>query len=219
MLPKSTISPILKTLLEEKIIQMNAFRYKIGVNSFKIGNKFIDGLNIIDTIKAHMQVVVNKCNEICQLGILDNKDVVYIAKVDPVQPIQLSSSVGNTLPANCTALGKILLSSLNHDEIKTLYKNGLDKITQKSVVNMDLFLKQISCIKEQGFALERGESNPQIECIAVPIYAKDKLIAAMSVSIPIFRSSKNLIKKIKSQLLYQSSQISQEISILDVNTI
>lgn len=219
MLPKSTISPILKTLLEEKMIQNHNLKYKIGMNAFKMGHKFLDSLNIVDIIKSHMQIVVKECNEICQLGILDNKDVVYVAKVDPAQPIQLSSSVGNTLPASCTALGKILLSNFSSDEIKELYKDGLDKITDKSIVDMDLFLEQISCIKEQGFAFERGESNPQIECIAVPIFGKDKIIAAMSVSIPFFRSSSDLIKKIKSILIYQSAQISQKITHLEANVL
>lgn len=219
MLPKSTISPILKTLVDKKFIHLQNLKYKIGVNSFKIGSKFLDNLNVIDMIKSHMQTIVNECNEICQLGILDNCDVVYIAKVDPIQPIQLSSSVGNTLPANCTALGKILLSAFDDEQIQNLYQNGLSKLTQKSITNMQVFLSHVKQIKHQQFAFETGESNPQIQCLAVPLFCNNGILAAMSVSIPLFRSNAKLIEKIKSLLIFHSKIISQKLSHFDISIV
>lgn len=217
-LPKSTISPILKTLLDTKLIEQNKenLKYTIGINSFKIGNMYLENINIIDIIKSHMRAVVKECNEICQLGMLDGADVVYIAKVDSAQPIKLSSSVGKTLPASCTALGKILLSSLNDDMLKELYKNGFESLTNKSITNIETLLKQINQIRKSNFASESGESNPQIECLAVPIFNKGQIFASMSVSIPLFRSNNKLFNKIKSILLKESERISLEISKFDI---
>lgn len=217
-IPKSTISPILKTLLELKFIQQDKenLKYIIGIKSFKVGNSFLDNISIMDVIKSHMRNIVKQCNEICQLGFLEGKDVVYIAKVDPAQPIKLSSSVGKTLPANCTALGKILLSSLSNEELKELYAKGLPSLTKKSINNIETLIKQINDIRKSNFAYETGESNSQIQCLAVPIFNQNKIIASMSVSIPIFRSNKAVFNKIKNILLKESEQISKEINRLDV---
>lgn len=217
-LPKSTISPILKTLNELKLIQQNKdnLKYTIGINTFKVGNQFLSDLNIIDIIKFHMRTIVKECNEICQLGILDGTDVVYIAKVDSAQPIKLTSSVGKALPAHCTALGKILLSSYNNKELKDLYENGFESLTNKSITDIEILLKQVNNIRKTNFAYETGESNPQIECLAVPIFSKNKIFASMSVSIPLFRSNNKLFNKIKSILLRESKKISFELSKIDI---
>ncbi|WKK92384.1 hypothetical protein Q0Y04_20785 [Clostridioides difficile] len=41
-----------------------------------------------------MTNIVNSCSETCQLGILDNNEVLYIGKVDSPEPIRLISYVG-----------------------------------------------------------------------------------------------------------------------------
>ncbi len=74
-----------------------------------------------------MKDIVFVCGEICQLGVLDGSDVLYIEKTEPKQAIKLESYVGKNLPAYATALGKCLLSGLNDDEIRKLYYANLYK--------------------------------------------------------------------------------------------
>lgn len=68
-----------------------------------------------------MKAIVNQCAEICQFGILEHSDVLYLAKVDSPEPIRLSSSIGKRLPAYCTSLGKALLCEFSKEELQELY--------------------------------------------------------------------------------------------------
>lgn len=85
-----------------------------------------------------MTNIVNSCSETCQLGILDNNEVLYIGKVDSPEPIRLISYVGKKIPANCTGLGKALLCDFDKEKLISLYPDGL-KVLQKNQLQILMF--------------------------------------------------------------------------------
>lgn len=218
-IPKSTLSPILKTLVDEKMLYLNEYtmKYKVGSRSFKIGYSFVDNLDIMAEIRQKMQIVVDECDEICQLGILDDKNVLYIAKVEPLQAIKLESSVGKSLPAHVTALGKCLLTNFSDAEIKSMYKDGMEKYTKNTITDIDVFLKEIGNVRKLGIAYEWGEANEQVMCLAVPINNNHKAILSISVSVPIYRADKVKLKKIEQILKKIQASIEKNIKILGVS--
>lgn len=67
-IPKSTISPILKTLVEMKFLHCDpSGRFYIGKNAFKVGSVFLRSFSATDVIRQYMAQIVNECNEICHL--------------------------------------------------------------------------------------------------------------------------------------------------------
>lgn len=217
-IPKSTISPILKTMIEMRFIDIDEFnKYKIGINSYKVGQRFEDSLDFLEIIKQYMKKIVRECNEICQIGIYSDGNVVYISKEEPSQAIKLISSVGKAIPAYSTALGKSLLSQFTDEEIREIYKNELKPITPYTITDMDRLLKEIQKVREKGYSYEKSESTLDVECVAVPLYNKGKLFAAMSISIPIFRSSEEKINQILNLLMLYKEKIEAEIGDREVN--
>ena len=84
---------------------------------------------------------------------------------------------------------KALLSGLTDDEIRSLYADGLPRLTENTVTDMDTLLAQLAEVRANGMATEREESTPQLACWAVPLRRQDKVFAALSVSVPLFRCS------------------------------
>lgn len=207
--PKSTIHPILQTMSKRKFIYLNksTSKYTIGISSYCIGTSYSNEMNVLDFIKSQMQYIVDHSNEICQLGILDKSEVLYIAKVDSDNPIRLVSSVGKRLPAYCTALGKALLIDKNIEEIKGLYPDGLKPYTDNTITNFDVLYKEVVDCRKNNFAFEQSEINDYSSCIAVPLINNSRAIASLSVSIPTFRIDDKKIEVIKSLLLDAKSNI------------
>lgn len=199
--PKSTISPIVNTLLlKDYIIQdKNTSKYKTGIKSFLTGLSYSSNYSSIDIVRNEMKDIVNICNEVCQLGILIDYDVFYLAKVDSEQPINLVSHVGKKLPAYATALGKALLTKYSNEYIKNFYKDGLKPITANTITDINILLNQIQQIRNGEIAYEVEEVNQQTACFAIPLRKSGEVIAALSISFPLFRASeekKDLIKKV-----------------------
>lgn len=207
--PKSSIFPIIHTLSARKYITIdkNTSKYSIGISTYTLGSSFFEKRSIFSYIIDEMTHIVNSCSETCQLGILDGNEVLYIGKVDSPEPIRLISHIGKKLPANCTGLGKALLCDLTKEEVIDLFPNGLQGFTPKSVTDFDTLYNQLLDIRKTQIAKESEESTDHLQCIAIPIRKNGCIRAAISVTLPLFRSSDEKIDLIKKLLLNAQNNI------------
>lgn len=221
--PKSSIFPVIHTMNQRRFISINkqTSKYIIGINTFAVGSFYLNKLDILELIKDEMKHIVDEGLETCQLGVLDKADVLYIAKIDSLQPIRLISSVGTRLPAYCTALGKALLCDYSNSKLRNLYPNELKALTKNTITNIDVLHKQLVSIRETNIAMEFEESTDHIKCIAVPVRKDNIVVLSISVSIPTFRESKEKIELIKSLLIQSKNKIETLMNNLnsDINAI
>lgn len=220
-IPKSTLSPILKTLVELEllVIDPTSQTYTIGLNAFQIGQTYLENINGLDLIKSHMRTIVNECNENCQVGISHNHEVLYLARIESPQPIKMMSSIGRNLPLYCTGLGRALLCEYSESTIKKLYSNELRKFTENTITDVNEIVKIIEKAKNDGYCEEIGEITSDAQCVAVPIISNGNIIAALGVSLPIFRASSEQIEKIKVLLREHSSAITKELENLNITSL
>lgn len=188
---KSTLMPVVHTLAHRKFISLDktTHQYRIGISAYCIGASYSDNKTTLQFIQTEMKEITAQSGEICQMGIFDNGQILYIAKIDSDNPVRIVSYIGKRLPAYCTALGKAILSTKTMEEIRKIYPNGLPPLTQNSVTDFDVLERQLAEINSSGFAYESGEVIEQTECIAVPLLKNAISFAAISVSIPTFRAT------------------------------
>lgn len=129
--PKSSLFPIVHTLEERRYLRQDdgTGRYTMGPRALVLGAAFSADRGLAPITQV-MKEVASKCQETCQMGILDQDRVLYVAREDSPQPIRLISWVGTRLPANATAVGKALLSGLTNEEVRALYAGGLPRLTE-----------------------------------------------------------------------------------------
>ena len=123
----------------------------------------------------------------------------------PVGPgaFQLTDRVGVVRPAHCTALGKIILASLQPDQLERFLKRvGMKPSTEKSITEVPVLLREIDEIRRTGIAFDDGEFNLEVRCVAVPVTDfTGNIVGAIGISGPIWRLSK--------QALHNSAKIVQ----------
>lgn len=187
--PKSSISPLIHTLASRKYIFYNkqTQKYSIGIAAFSVGSAYIKQMTPIQFIQSEMRHLTDTCGETCQLGIRDKDMVLYIAKVEPVVPIRLISYVGSRLPCYCTAIGRSLIYDLSLKELKQLYPRGLQPFTSSTTTDFNTLFRFLQEIKSTGISKECEETTPNLVCIATPLCKGTDVVAALSVSVPIFR--------------------------------
>ena len=97
--------------------------------------------------------------------------------------------MGKRLPLYCTALGKALLMGWQDDQIRALYPDSslMPAITTNTVTDPEILIEQLHQMRQSGYASECGESDENIRCVAVPLLANGQVMAALSVSAPLFR--------------------------------
>lgn len=212
-IPTGTLSPILQTLQDKKYIKCDLINktYELDSKILELSHSIKSENDILKLIKKHMRNIRDLTHQTCQLGILKGSNVLYIEKVDANNQVQLKSFVGTSYPAYATSLGKALLANKSKKELNALYPKNFEKITPNTLNNIDELINQTKQIKKEKIALESGEMNPQIECMAITIEHKEKIIAAISISYLIFYSDKEFREKNKKILLEEKEKIEQAI--------
>lgn len=189
--PKSSLFPIIHTLHARRFLELNPAtgRYYIGLAAFTVGVVFANKHTLLEHIRNEMRQVTEGCGEICQMGVADRGQVLYVAKVDSPNAIRLISSVGKRLPLYSTSLGKALLMCWPDDQIRALYPDSshMPAITPNTITDPEVLIGQLHQMRAYGYASECGESDENIRCVAVPLLANGQVLAALSVSAPLFR--------------------------------
>ncbi len=219
--PKSTIFPIIQTMLDRRFIYLDkpTLKYTVGIASFCVGASYSSNKNVLEFINNEIKYIVNEIDETCQMGILDGGQVLYVLKVDPDKKIdiRLISHVGKRLPAYCTALGKALLYHFDIEALRLLYPDGLKAYTKNTITNFEVLADQLYQIGDTYIAQEVEEVTEHLRCLAIPLNNRDKTIAALSISIPTFRASEEKMALAKVLLLGAKQKIETYFTTIDID--
>lgn len=187
-IPKSTLLPILQTLCQHKYLSQDDLgRYLPGTSLFSLGTAFSDGFPVLQYIREQLQLLVDELGETCFFGVLDEGLVLYLEKVESTQPLRMLTSVGRRLPAYATGIGKALLCDLDEAQLRQLYPTGLAPLTEHTITDVSQLHQQLLQVRQEGYAWESEESTPHVRCFAVPVRKHGVTVAAVSVTIPLFR--------------------------------
>lgn len=193
-LPRTTVHELLTTLAARSyLVQIpdQTGRYRLGVRAYQLGSRYAEQLDLAAEGQQVAREVAETCDETVHVAVLEDTDVIYIAKVDSTHAVRMVSAAGRKLPAHCTSVGKMLLASLPPTELESrLTGRELVAMTQNSITEPEALLSALAGIRERGVAAEHRESNPDVSCVAAPVRdSAGHVVAALSISVPMIRWS------------------------------
>jgi DNA-binding IclR family transcriptional regulator len=183
---KSTVYRFLSTLGSLGYVDqdLETGRYALGAKVVLLASKFLDSLDFREQARPFLEMLVRETRETVHLAILDDFEVVYIDKVDGLQPVKMASKVGHRMPAHSTGLGKALLAFVDEELWSEYVKvKGLTRYTPNTIDTPKGFYEHLRQIKERGFAIDDCENEDGIRCVAVPVRDyTGQVIAAISIA-------------------------------------
>jgi DNA-binding IclR family transcriptional regulator len=191
-LPRSSAHGLVQTLVSGGWLEHDpaSRRYALGLRAWQLGQRY-RGHDDLETVAAPvMDGLARELGETVQLARLDGVENVYVAISEAPRPMRLASSVGMRLHAHGTGIGKALLSQLAPDEARRrLSAVALPRFTENTVTDVDALLAVLDRVRRTGFAEDHEEYLPGCRCVAVPLPldASCALVAALSVTAPVFR--------------------------------
>lgn len=152
-----------------------------GRGTYVLGDEFLRlAFTNLEARPEHVRVVpvlerlADLVHETAHYAVLDGRDVVYRAKVDPgVGAIKLTSVVGGRNPAHCTAVGKLLLAHQLPDDAAVeawVAPAPLVRRTDRTRTTAADLAAELATIRERGYATEDGENEVGIGCLALPVF-------------------------------------------------
>jgi DNA-binding IclR family transcriptional regulator len=185
----STTFRLLATLRSHNLVQSedSTGNYRLGLACLELSRAYHTGNELRQAALLEMKVLRDETMETVHLGVLDDMEIVYLEKLEGLHAIGLMSSrVGRRAPACCTGLGKALLAHSNPNFIQdNIEQINLQKYTDMTIISQVELLNHLEHIRRRGYALDMGEHEKEVRCVAAPIFDQyGKTVAAISVSGP-----------------------------------
>jgi len=197
-LTRSNVNKLLATLEGFGYVEYNRYtgNFRLGVKTFQISQAYINKLNLIEISVQILTMVREKLNESVYISVLRDGNVVYLNMVETDHAVRVLPRIGNVGPAYATATGKAQLAYKSNEEIERLYKEGLTKVTDNTIADVDELEEELEKVKKQGYAIDDEEYEMDVRCVGAPIFDfMNNVIAGISVSAPLERLSEERIEK------------------------
>ncbi|TDG08340.1 IclR family transcriptional regulator [Paraburkholderia guartelaensis] len=170
--------------------------YRSTFKLFELGAKQMAQIDVRQFAAAHMRALMELTQETVHLSILDGGSVVYVDKVESLQPVRAYSVLGGHAPAYCVATGKILLAHQS-DQYIARHLPELVSHTKATITDLPALKLELSRAKATGYAINRGEWRESVGGVAAPIFdAFNSVNAAIGISGPLERLSVKRMKEL-----------------------
>lgn len=181
---QATAYRLLNTLKEFGLIEQQEGIYSLGKGFLKYEGIVLHSMEIRRIGLPFLEELSNKYNVNVNLAVLDDNEVVYVARAETPYCAYGYFHIGMRRPIYCTALGKVLVCK-TPDKAREVFKRGVKRYTLNTIIDEKLFLDEIERVRLQGYALDREEWSNGINCIAAPLYdAAGNIVAGISISGP-----------------------------------
>lgn len=209
---KSSVFRTLSTLAQYGYIEQDreTGKYKLGYKFLDVSSKLLESIDLRTEAKPFLQELEKMTNEVIHLVVYDQGEVVYIEKLEGTETLRTHSKVGKRAPMHCTSVGKAILAHLpEHDVIAILDRKGLPYHTDLTITSREAFLQELKEIRLRGFSLDLEENEYGITCIAAPVFDHlGKAVAAVSISGPTTRMTKNRLNQLGPIMIQTSKELS-----------
>jgi DNA-binding IclR family transcriptional regulator len=212
-LPKSTTTRLLANLEMRGWVQQDGLRrYRVGMRLFTIGGRALANSHLRKTARPYLEDLSQRVGESAYLGVMDMDQVLYVDRIESPQPVKALSPIGSHRPLNATAMGKVFLAFMDRAEADHLLdKTGFSTRTGKTVVDRAQLHRQLDAISQSGFAMDVGEWDEGLTCVAAPVRARDGSVqAALGVSGPSWRLSGDRYEEVSRLLSRAAEAVSEE---------
>lgn len=210
-----TASKILNTLLLIGYVQKDPDTklFSLGPRLLKYANKSLHQLSIKRIAQPFLEDLQKATDETVHLGIHEFGYIKYITKIASKKPVSLYSEIGKSIPLYCSAMGKAVLADLEDDDIAYyIEKNELIGKTENTIVTPERLFDEVNKARTDGFAFDNGEHDLDVFCIGSSITVGKTNYGAISISLPKYRLSDEVLESLQSNILLYRKKLIKALS-------
>ncbi|WP_284946012.1 IclR family transcriptional regulator [Acidisoma cladoniae] len=213
-MPKSSTHHLISTMCELGLIKRRSLGgYSLGLKLFELAGIANENNDLQREALPLLHDFAQRVQLTCHLGVLEQSEAVYLARVEGARDIVVKSHVGQRFPVNCSALGKSLIAWLAPERLDIVIANlTFEKRMPKTAMNATDFRAQLTDVRKRGWALDDEEQAPNCRCIAAPIRDRDGVVvAAISAVGTLEQVEDRRFEILAAQVIVAASAISESV--------
>lgn len=183
-LTRATARRFLLTLTELGYVRTDGSAFWLTPRVLELGYSYLSSLTLPDIADPHLEALSDRVHESTSVSILDDGDVVYVARVPVRRIMTVSITIGTRFPAFATSMGRVLLAGLSPADLDAYLANvDLTRITGRTVATPDALRAELDRVRSDGFCIVDQELEEGLRSLAAPIRDRDgAVVAAVNIS-------------------------------------
>ena len=179
---KSTVHGMTSALEELGAVMRDPLtkKYKLGFTLLEIGRSAYSQIDLQTSARPVTEELMERTQTSVFLGIQNWGQVTILDIVESRQDLNITAPVGSTIPLFAGAVGKVFLASISQEQaVKILKSKRLPRFTDNSIVDVDLYLKELRQVREKGYAVDDEEYILGVRAVAAPLMGLGQLRSAI----------------------------------------
>jgi IclR family transcriptional regulator, pca regulon regulatory protein len=199
-LTRAAARRFLLTLVELGYVHVDGGRFSLRPRVLELGFAYLSSLSLPEVAQPHMEKLVAVVDESSSISVLDDTDIVYVARVPTRRIMSITLAVGTRLPAYATSMGRVLLAAMPDAALEErLARIDVRPLTKRTVKDRDALRRAIEVVRRQGYAVVDQELEEGLRSGAVPIRdASGAVAAALNVSV---HASRTTMQELRTEFL------------------
>jgi DNA-binding IclR family transcriptional regulator len=198
--PKSSVHGLVKGLVATGYVEEHDGVYRLGPAIDFLLKPARPGF--LDAAHEALERLQEACDETAMLCTLVGDSVVYVDLVESVQAIRYCAPLNTRRPVYPTSAGKCFLAHFPMRKRDAYIKSYV------APLSVDAVQHELSLVRERGYALNRGETVPDVFAAASPILIGGQPAACLAVAGPRMRMEDKL-ERVASQLVVEAQKVAQ----------
>ncbi|GGE48440.1 IclR family transcriptional regulator [Agaricicola taiwanensis] len=160
--------------------------FELGPRILNLGFAYLNRQDIVRLARPHLERLRDETGVSSHLAIRDERDILYLDCILSRTAFVTNISIGTRSPAHATALGWLLLGSLDDAGITELYAGkAMPARTAHTPITPRALVDKVRAAAEAGYVVSRGFSQPGGSSVNAPVRDyTGSVVAAIDVSGP-----------------------------------
>lgn len=210
-LHKSTVSRILATLEEATLVERepSSGRFRIGVGVIALAGPLLANLDVRRVARPFLEELTAATGETTALTVWSEKEAIGVEQVASPKRVKHTVPLGTRYREHASSTVKVFLAEAPEEEVRRFVERGLTRYTERTVIDPGKYLEDLERVREQGYAVNDGETSPEEVGIAAPVRDhRDSTVAAVLLSAPRYRVPRAQLPKLGALVKQTAADIS-----------
>ncbi|NGN44735.1 IclR family transcriptional regulator [Mesorhizobium sp. CGMCC 1.15528] len=189
--PRGTVYRLVAALMAEGLVTQSGEggTFRLGPRLLQLAAKTWEDSDLRTIARDFLVSLRDATDEAVHLAVPSNNRMVYIDKLVGSNRVQMKTSIGGQVELHSTSVGKAWLSGLPDQRLLEVIKSlDLRRHTAKTFTTPETLFDELKRTREQGFAFDDEENEPDIRCLGSPIFNRSgEPVGAVSISMPVYR--------------------------------
>jgi IclR family pca regulon transcriptional regulator len=182
-IPRAAVRRCLHTLRQLGYVDAEVNNFSLRPKILTLGYSYLSSTPLATAAQPCLNGISKLLGESSSLAVLEEDQVLYVARAATARVMSVSLSAGSRLPAYCTSLGRVLLAHLPDAALAAyLARTELLPRTEHTITDANKLRAVLAQVRRDGYAVIDEELELGLRSIAVPVRgASGRVLAALNV--------------------------------------